>query len=485
MVLRHEDEQLVFFEAVPPSETGRSLFEPDTSITPDRAEEFATSPERRRQAASSLQALGFRVRHIGTFSISAEGPRQLWEEAFQTEVERRSQPLTTTHREMGEIGYWSHVADIPFTIPDTLEGLVERAYPQPPPILFTSPLPPRVDYHHLRVPDDVGLVLRARRAHSAGVTAKGVLVAMPDTGFYGHPFFAWHGYHYSATLAPDAVRVESDEVGHGTAESANVFAVAPETDFVGMKMGPNATLAFKAAADLHPAVMTNSWGYDLAGAPTLPNFLRPLEAAVVEATRARGITVCFSAGNGHTAFPAMMPEVVAVGGVFAHADLVGDDFRLEASDYASSFDSLIYPGRHVPDVCGLVGRQPRGIYIVLPVEPGAAIDAGLAGGSFPLRDETAAADGWAVISGTSAASPQVAGLCALLKQVQPGLSPALVKSILQASARDVTSGASAMGQPAGEGFDGATGAGLVDAYAALALARSVTTRDLFTLPPPR
>lgn len=485
MVLRHEDDELVFFEAVPPSVTGRSLFGPVRGISPDTLEEFSTSPELRRRAAIELQALGFRVRHLGTFSISAEGPRQLWEETFQTEVERRRQPLATAHRDLGEIAYWSHVANVPFAIPDALQGLVERAYPQRPPIFFESPLPPRVDYDHLRVPDDVALVLRARLAQADGATGRGVLVAMPDTGFYRHPFFAWHGYHYSATLAPDAVRLESDEVGHGTAESANVFAIAPEADFVGMKMGANATLAFKAAADLHPAIMTNSWGYDLTGLSVLPNFLRPLEAAVAEATRTRGITVCFSAGNGHTAFPAMMPEVVAVGGVLAHPELVGDEFRLEASDYASSFDSLIYPGRHVPDVCGLVGRQPKGIYIMLPVEPGDTIDAGLAGGSFPFQDETTADDGWAVISGTSAASPQVGGLCALLKQAQPGLSPALVKSILQASARDVTSGASRMGQPAGEGFDGATGAGLVDAYAALRLARSVTTRDLFTLPPPR
>ena len=42
-----------------------------------------------------------------------------------------------------------------------------------------------------------------------------------------------------------------------------------------------------------------------------------------------------------------------------------------------------------------------------------------------------------------------------------------------------------MGQPAGEGFDGATGAGLVDAFAAYKLARSVTPRNLSALPSPR
>jgi hypothetical protein len=99
--------------------------------------------------------------------------------------------------------------------------------------------------------------------------------------------------------------------------------------------------------------MTNSWGYDLGGLTTLPNFLKPLEAAVLEAVNLRGIIVCFSGGNGQIGFPAMMP--------------------------------------------------------------------------------------------------------------QPGLSPKLAKSILRASARDVTVGTSNNGQLAGPGYDGATGAGLVDA----------------------
>ena len=159
--------------------------------------------------------------------------------------------------------------------------------------------------------------------------------------------------------------------------------------------------------------------------------------------------------------------------------------QLEASNYASSFDSLIYPGRHVPDVCGLVGIQPKAIYIMLPVQPGDTIDVGLSGPGFPDHDETASDDGWAVISGTSAASPQIAGICALLKQAQPGLSPALVKAVLRASARDVQAGVSAMGDPAGPGFDGATGAGLVDAHAAYMPARSVTPRNLYALPSPR
>ncbi len=478
-------ENRVYFEAVVPSETGRSMFASDTLLEGDNIEEFAPPGGRAVQAARVLQSLGFEVQHIGTFSISGEAPRELWEQVFDTRVERRSQPISEAHSELGEIAYLSHIADAPFTIPEELTSLVERAYPQRPPILFESPLPPRVMYHHLQVPDDVAMICRSTSVHKVDVTGKGVLVAMPDTGFYKHAFYSWHGYNYNATLSPDAIRVERDEVGHGTAEAANIFANAPDIDFIGVKMGFNATLAFKTASDLHPAVMTNSWGYHLPGLTTLPNFLKPLEAAVIEAVKQRGITVCFSAGNGHIAFPGMMPDVISVGGVYAYDYLAGNDFMLEASNYASSFDSLIYPGRHVPDVCGLVGMRPRAIYIMLPVEPDDDIDTGLGGPGYPNKDETATNDGWAVISGTSAASPQIAGVCALLKQVQPGLSPDLIKSILKASARDVQKGVSATGQPAGEGHDGATGAGLVDAYAAYKLARSVKIRNIFDLPSPR
>lgn len=477
------DGQAVAFEAVVRAETDRSMFE-TAILTEDNIHEFRPARGNAVSAATQLQAQGFTVRHVGTYSISAEGPRNLWEKTFRTKVERRSEHFSNTHKDLGEFSYWSHVAGAPFEVPDALSQLIERAYPQRPPTLFESPIPPRVKYHHLRVPDDVALVLRSRPVHRAGVTGKGVLVAMVDTGFYAHPFYRWHRYNYTATLSPDAVNVEADENGHGTAEAANIFASAPDIDFIGVKMGANPTLAFKTASDLYPAVMTNSWGYHLGGATQLPNFLKPLEAAVIEAVRDRGIAVCFSAGNGHIAFPGMMPEVISVGGVHAKETQSGGDFDLEASNYASSFDSTIYPGRHVPDVCGLVGMQPRAIYIMLPVQPGDAIDQQLSGATYPNKDETAANDGWAVISGTSAASPQIAGICALLRQAQPGLSPALTKSILKASCRDVKVGQSNNGQPAGNGHDGATGAGLVDAEVAYSLARSVTPRVLGTVPPP-
>ena len=78
-----------------------------------------------------------------------------------------------------------------------------------------------------------------------------------------------------------------------------------------------------------------------------------------------------------------------------------------------------------------------------------------------------------MFSVTAAAAPQIAGVCALLLQRAPDLSPADVKAILRRSSRDVIHGlASAASnegkaRKAGSGVDDATGAGLVDAFAAL------------------
>lgn len=480
-----QEGEVVSFEAVICSETGKSMFEPEVFLTPMNIDDFVPKAEAAQKAAKILQDMKFRILHIGTFSVSGEASRELWESTFGTEIKKASVPASYTHPELGERTFLSQVAGVPFEVPDKLKDLIERAYPQMPPTFFESPLPPTAPYHYLDVPGDVSLVLRAGKVNQEGITGKNVLVAMPDTGFYEHEFYKFRGYRYNRTIAEDAVDEATDDYGHGTAEAANIFSAAPDIDFVGIKMGNNATLGFKKAVDLNPAVITCSWGWSIQN-PPLPNWLKPLEAQIVYAVKQLGITVVFSAGNGHYSFPGQMPEVISAGGVYAHRNLAGDDFDLEASNYASSFASQIYPGRNVPDVCGLVGMQPRGIYIMLPLQPGCSIDQGLAaGGAYPNGDMTRPDDGWACISGTSAAAPQIAGVCALLKQAQPSLSPDLIKQILIASARDVKKGQSSMGDKAGKGFDSATGAGFVDAYKAYKLARSITVRPLFTLPSPR
>ena len=138
------------------------------------------------------------------------------------------------------------------------------------------------------------------------------------------------------------------------------------------------------------------------------------------------------------------------------------DGDLEASSYASSFSSQLYPGRDVPDFCGIVGEATAGPmpgHIMLPVPNGAALE----GENLPASKSNL---GWGIFTGTSAAAPQVAGIVALMLSVAPELSPAEVRHLLSDTARDVVQGTSTHGDSAGLGVDRATGTGLVDAFAA-------------------
>jgi subtilisin family serine protease len=307
-----------------------------------------------------------------------------------------------------------------------------------------SATPPTVNYWYLDVPGDVAQLLNVAPIHRAGGTGKGVRIVMIDTGFFhSHPFFPAHGYSSSVVLAPGASGRATDPGSHGTGESANIFSVAPGATFIGVKLendddprrGASILEGFQEALKHQPHVVSVSMGYDLRDADgvtplaSLPGSLKALEAEF-HAAVASGIVVVFSAGNGHYSFPGQMPDVISAGGVFVDAD-----GSMRASDYASAFRSRIYSGRSVPDFCGLVGLLPHADYVMLPVPPGQEIDTENA-----AHDGTAPDDGWGVFSGTSAAAPQDAGVCALLLERNPGLKPADVKAILRRTSREVLVG---------------------------------------------
>lgn len=244
------------------------------------------------------------------------------------------------------------------------------------------------------------------------------------------------------------------------------------------------TGSFYKAIAQGPQVITNSWGYNIdsmtwlqlkALDPAFYNYLKTLEAAVANAV-AKGIVVCFSAGNGHLSFPGNHPDVISVGGVHPNYPFLSYD-DLEASNYASSFNSKFYPGRHVPDLCGLTGKKTAAgtaPLIMLPVQSGCQLD---------LPNTGSKGDGWGIFSGTSAACPQVAGVVALLLEKKSNLTPAQVKDKLIKSAIDVKKGKSAMGDMAGTGTDAATGAGLVNAKWAWLNVTADVAADFFEATP--
>ena len=77
------------------------------------------------------------------------------------------------------------------------------------------------------------------------------------------------------------------------------------------------------------------------------------------------------------------------------------------------------------------------------------------------------ADSYFIGAGTSNAAPHVAGVAALLLSINPTLSPAQIRSILQSSARPFPAGSWCTSSGIG-----LCGAGLLDAHAAIAGARS-------------
>jgi Subtilase family len=468
----------VYALASPHSAGGVSMFEAQSQITAETVPNFFSETDLIDRAVARLQQAGFEVMQVTQAMIQIAGAPKTYNEAFGTKLVTEERTVikpgaeddTATFIECKETDLSGLIPTAGTAFADVLEGVaieVPRYYMAAPSIF-----PPTKAYWHLDVPAGVSLGCNADRAHRAGITGKGIKVAMVDSGHFAHPFFAARGYRVApVVLAPGAANAATDESGHGTGESANIFAVAPDVQLLPVKMSfVNTTAAFNAAVGLGPDIITCSWGSSIPNGP-LGAADQAMAAAIATAV-ASGIIVVFSAGNGHFGFPGQHPDVISAGGAF-----MKPDGTFTASDYASGFISNVYPNRRCPDLCGLVGMQPKAIYIMFPLQPGDDIDTGNSGGTHPNGDETANDDGWAAFSGTSAAAPQLAGASALVKQACSHLTPAQVRSVLTSTARDVTTGHCnpsnnpPAGFPATVGPDTATGHGLVDAEKAALLAK--------------
>lgn len=470
--------KVIFANASPLSIGGVSMFDSGRRINADTVSGFASEERIVSGAVSRLRDAGFDVLQVTPMTINIAGSRATYERAFDTKLTAEERPVIKpgAKHDMGtfidcvETGDSGLIPTYGSLFGDLIEGVAieEPMYPMGP-----SVFPPHKAYWHLTVPSGVSLGCDADRAHRSGVTGKGVKVAMVDSGWFRHPFFGKRGYRAApVVLGPGASNPLNDESGHGTGESANIFANAPDIELLPVKVNfANSIGAFNTAVGLSPDIVTCSWGSSTGTSTTLSVRNQALATAVAAAVAA-GITVIFSAGNGHVGFPGQHPDVISAGGVFMDVDE-----SLRASDYASGFNSVIYPNRRVPDLSGLVGMQPGANYVMLPLEPGDRIDVGKSGGTFPNGDETAKNDGWAAFSGTSAAAPQLAGVAALMHQTCPTITPQQVKAIMMMTAQDVTTGKSngtalnPSGVSSVVGPDASTGNGLVNAHKAVLAAK--------------
>ena len=460
------------------SQQGASAF--DLKTLPNNTKEFHATQADRAEAAKALESMGFTILSESRLGFALAGKPEAYEELTGGRLVTTERLM---HAEMGRRRYVTHIDVVGREQPDNcglgrikseaarLEGLViER-----PRILmgvFPPPIPPNVNRDYLRVPDDVALGLSCAQAHRAGHTGAGTVVAMVDSGQFDHPFFRAHGYRVEPpiTVVP-GTSSHVDPVGHGTGESANTFAVAPDctlrayraTNGAGNLVG--AIAGFLLAKHDKPDILCNSWGgddpYPPLGPPDEYHLVWGLE--ILDAIE-QGIFVVFAAGNGHFSLEPQVPGVLAAGGVYMDSNL-----DLRASNYASGYSSPWFKGT-VPDICGLVGLPPRAQYIMLPVPPGCQLDryqSVYLDGDW--GDGTSVRDGWSLFSGTSAAAPQMAGAAALILGVKPGLAPGQVTQALKATATDVHYGRShpRFNRPARRHDDEATGYGLVRASAAV------------------
>ena len=267
---------------------------------------------------------------------------------------------------------------------------------------------------------------------------------------------------------PDAEVMLDIEVAGAVASGAKIVVYfAPNTD-VGFLDAINQAVMDKRNK---PSVISISWGGPESSwtSQSLNSYNEALQSAA-----AVGVTVCVASGdNGssdgvtdgkaHVDFPASSPYALACGGTH----LVGSDSSITDEGVWNDLPNNGATGGGVSDTFPLPSWQ-KAANVPPSVNPGNRKARGLpdlAGDADPLTGYRVAVDGSnAVVGGTSAVAPLVAGLIALLNQALTGpvgyLNPDLYKKlgITPGTFRDVTQGNNGAYQ-ARPGWDACTGWG--------------------------
>jgi serine protease AprX len=291
-------------------------------------------------------------------------------------------------------------------------------------------------------------LIGADQVQAAGVTGRGVTVAIQDTGVdASHP--ALVGI-VAAQQDMTGTAVQRDDVGHGS-HCAGIVASQDRT-FRGIAPGANlldirlmdttgaaqpswCVAAFTAAVTSGANVSSNSWGFSHANGAWVDADGTCVLCTAANNAVAAGVAVVVAGGNEdndscssydtHLRCPGLAQSVITVA--------ASDD-----ADHMADFSSVgpTPDARPKPDVTA------PGVDIASCQATGTALG-------------TVVAPGFINLSGTSMATPHVAGVAALILNRNAGQSPANVKSLIMSTAVNIGATPNEMG------------AGRVDALAAV------------------
>lgn len=260
-----------------------------------------------------------------------------------------------------------------------------------------------------------------------GYTGKGQTIAVIDSGIHPHPdlkdkIVGWldltdgnpkpmdtfgHGTHVAGVAA-----------GTGAKSAGTVKGVAPDADLVGVRISSVAEAikgiqwVIENKEKYNISVLNMSLG-DFA---TKSHKDDPWSQAAQKAIDA-GLVVVVAAGNegpsnGSVTTPGTNPNVITVGALDDRKTLDrSDDTVAEFSSRGpTTIDGLIKPDLLAP-----------GVSVFGPLAPGTTLD---------VPEVPHIGNDYFAISGTSMATPMVAGLAAILKQANPELTHQQIKEIL-------------------------------------------------------
>jgi subtilisin family serine protease len=328
---------------------------------------------------------------------------------------------------------------------------------------------------------------------AAGYTGQGVVIAGQDTGYdWDHPalmtkYRGWNGvsadhdYNWRDGIQAPVVGGSNcgyaatspcDDNGHGTHTmgtmvgddgAGNQIGVAPGAKWIGCRnmdegngrpstyidcfewfMAPRPVAGGAGNPALAPHVISNSWGCPPEEQCTLTSFDQTLANV-----RAAGIVVVVAAGNDGSGCESIFTPPAISADVFT----VASSTQSDAMSGFSSRGPITVDGsnRLKPDITA----------------PGSSIRS-----SFP-------GTGYGNSSGTSMATPHVAGVVALLMSVDPTLKgqPQLVEDLIRTTARPLVTAQTCGGVPGTTIPNPVQGWGLIDAYAAYETLAGMIFRD--------